>query len=84
MKKFLLSIAMVAISLGAIAQENSAEKLRWKGIMNNGFWSNWELSLGGGVNYTAWDGIGFDQPTGDLGWHCNKVVQPNFGCSSSG
>ena len=69
MKKLLLTIAIVAISAGSVfAQENSAEKLRWKGIMNNGFWSNWELSLGGGVNYTAWNGIGADQTTGDLGW----------------
>lgn len=69
MKKILLTIAMVAISLGAFAQENSAEGLRWKGIMNNGFWSNWEISVGGGVNYTAWNELGFDQDAiGDLGW----------------
>ena len=70
MKKFLISIAILAISMGSVmAQENSAEKLRWKGIMNNSFWSNWELSLGGGVNYTAWNGYGFDQKgIGDLGW----------------
>ena len=70
MKKFLLSIAIVAISAGSVfAQENSAEKLRWKGIMNNGFWSNWELNVGGGINATAWNGIGGDQDaTGDLGW----------------
>ena len=70
MKKFLLSIAIVAISAGSVfAQENSAEKLRWKGIMNNGFWSNWELSVAGGVNATAWNGLGADQKaTGDLGW----------------
>ena len=70
MKKLLLSIAIVAISAGSVfAQENSAEKLRWKGIMNNGFWSNWELSVGGGVNYTAWNGVGTNQNgVGDLGW----------------
>ena len=70
MKKFLLSIAIVAISAGSVfAQENSAEKLRWKGIMNNGFWSNWELSVAGGINATAWNGLGADQKaTGDLGW----------------
>ncbi len=69
MKKIFLTIAMVAISLGAFAQENSAEGLRWKGIMNNGFWSNWEISVGGGVNYTAWNELGFDQDiTGDMGW----------------
>ena len=39
------------------------------GVMNNGFWSNWEISLGGGVNYTAWHKLGFDQKqTGDVGW----------------
>ena len=71
MKKFLLSIAMVAISLGAIAQENSAEKLRWKGIMNNGFWSNWEIGLAGGINATAWNelgGVDNQASIGDLGW----------------
>ncbi|MBR5334401.1 MAG: OmpA family protein [Alistipes sp.] len=80
MKKFLLSIAIVAISMGSVmAQENSAEKLRWKGIMNNGFWSNWELSLGGGVNYTAWKAIGADQKTvGDLGWQIEGTVTKWF------
>ena len=75
MKKLLLSIAMVAISLGAIAQENSAEKLRWKGIMNNSFWSNWEISLDGGINATAWDGVATNQKTtGDLGWQVDLGV----------
>ena len=78
MKKLLLSIAMVAISLGAIAQENSAEKLRWKGIMNNGFWSNWELSLGAGVNYTAYNNVGTEQNTGDLGWQIEGTVTKWF------
>ena len=70
MKKLLLSIALVAFSVANVAaQETSADKLRWKGIMNNGFWSNWELSVAGGVNATAWNGIGTDQDaTGDLGW----------------
>ena len=69
MKKLLLSIAIVAISAGSVfAQENSAEKLRWKGIMNNSFWSNWEIGLAGGVNATAWEGVANNQETGDLGW----------------
>ena len=69
MKKILLSIALVAFAVANVAaQETSAEKLRWKGIMNNGFWSNWELSVAGGVNATAWDGVATNQSTGDLGW----------------
>lgn len=80
MKKILLSIALVAISVRSVfAQENSAEKLRWKGIMNNGFWSNWEISVGGGVNYTAWNGIGNDQDgVGDLGWMVEGSVSKWF------
>ncbi len=79
MKKILLSIALVAISVSSVfAQENSAEKLRWKGIMNNGFWSNWEISVGGGVNYT-WNGIGNDQDgVGDLGWMVEGSVSKWF------
>ena len=72
---------MVAISLGAIAQENSAEKLRWKGIMNNGFWSNWELSLGGGVNYTAWNKGGLEGQgkfADNLGWQAELGVTKWF------
>ena len=72
MKKFLLTIAIVAISAGSVfAQENSAEKLRWKGIMNNGFWSNWEIGLAGGINATAWNelgGVDNQKQIGDLGW----------------
>ena len=80
MKKVLLSIALVAISAGSVfAQQTSADKLRWKGIMNNGFWSNWEISVGGGVNYTAWNGIGNDQDaTGDLGWMVEGSVSKWF------
>lgn len=80
MKKVLLSIALVAISASSVfAQENSAEKLRWKGIMNNGFWSNWEISVGGGANYTAWNGIGSDQDaTGDMGWLVEGSVSKWF------
>ncbi len=72
MKKFLLTIAIVAISAGSVfAQENSAEKLRWKGIMNNGFWANWEIGVAGGVNATAWNelgGVNNQKQIGDLGW----------------
>lgn len=72
MKKFLLSIAIVAFSMGSVfAQENSAEKLRWKGIMNNGFWSNWEIGIAGGINGTAWNelgGVDNQRKIGDLGW----------------
>lgn len=80
MKKILLSIALVAISASSVfAQGTSADKLRWKGIMNNGFWSNWEISVGGGINYTAWNGIGTDQDgVGDRGWMIEGSVSKWF------
>ena len=81
MKKLLLSLAMVAISLGAIAQENAAKKLRWEGIMNNSFWSNWELSLGAGANYTAWhtDGFKHQGSFGDnIGWQAELTATKWF------
>lgn len=71
MKKILLSIAILALSVsGVCAQESTAEGLRWEGLYTNGFWSNMELSLGGGVTYTAWKDLGADQGEfGDnIGW----------------
>ena len=70
MKKLLLSIAIVAFSMGSVfAQENSAEKLRWKGIMNNGFWANWEIGVAGGVNQVM---TGNNQS--GLGWQADFSV----------
>ena len=75
MKKILLSIALVAFAVANVAaQETSAEKLRWKGIMNNGFWSNWEIALDGGINATSWDGATKNQNGGDLGWQADFSV----------
>lgn len=51
MKKFLLSIALVAFAFTAFAQEETSnEKLRWKGHLTNRFWDNWEISVGLGGN----------------------------------
>lgn len=70
MKRVLLSIAIAVFSVGGLcAQENSAEGLRWRDVTDNSFWSNWEINVGGGVNATAWHGIGNKQKsTGDVGW----------------
>ena len=70
MKKLLLSIAIVAFSMGSVfAQENSAEGLRWKGIMNNGFWANWEIGVAGGVNGAQWQVMGTNElDKGKMGW----------------
>jgi outer membrane protein OmpA-like peptidoglycan-associated protein len=76
MKKFLLSIAIVAFSASSVfAQENSAEKLRWKGIMNNSFWSNWEIGIAGGINGTSWEDLKTGEAKkGDMGWQAELSV----------
>ncbi len=67
MKRILLSIAVTVLSIGSMfAQDNTAEGLRWKDVAGNRFWSNWEISVGGGVSYTAWDKWGFSNQ-GDFG-----------------
>ena len=70
MKRVLLSIVIAVFTVGGLcAQENSAEGLRWSDVTGNNFWSNWEINVGGGVNATAWHGIGNKQKsTGDVGW----------------
>ena len=60
MKKIfsILMIMLMTISV-SFAQDN--EKLYFNNVLNNRFGDNWELSLGGGAVYSAWDKWGFDQ-----------------------
>lgn len=70
MKKILLVCALGLFALSASAQE-VAKKPSFKGFVNNGFWDNWELSVGGGMNYVAYDGLGLkgQNSSGDcVGW----------------
>lgn len=59
-------------AFSATAQEKEvAKKPSFKGFVNNGFWDNWEVSIGGGVNYIGWNDLGFRHQTntGDnVGW----------------
>lgn len=50
MKKFLLSLFMVAATTVAIAQED-LRPMRWQGFYTNRFWDNWEVSLAGGNSF---------------------------------
>ena len=70
MKKILLICALGLFAWTAGAQE-VAKKPSWKGFVTNGFWDNWELSVGGGMNYVAWDGLGFSgqaNRSDNIGW----------------
>ena len=70
MKKILLICALGLMAFSLSAQE-VAKKPSFKGFVNNGFWDNWEVSLGGGMNYVGWNDLGFRKQdnTGDnVGW----------------
>ncbi|MBR5850717.1 MAG: OmpA family protein [Alistipes sp.] len=60
MKKTLLLCVLGLFAMTVNAQE-VAQKPSFKGFVNNGFWDNWEVSLGGGVNFIAYEGYGFKQ-----------------------
>lgn len=70
MKKILLVCLLGVFALSAGAQE-VAKKPSFKGFVNNGFWDNWEISVGGGMNYVGYDGIGIsgqDNKSDCFGW----------------
>ena len=48
MKKFLMALAVVGVSMGAAAQTMDYP-VRKHSVETNGFWENWFVSLGGGV-----------------------------------
>ncbi len=73
MKKILLICALGLFAMTAVAQETKevAKKPSFKGFVNNGFWDNWEVAVGGGINYIGWNDLGFRKQTntGDnVGW----------------
>lgn len=74
MKKLLLTVVCAAFAAVSLAGE-PAQKPSFKGFVSNGFWDNWEVSVGGGVTYNAVSGIlGKKDPgsIGDrIGWEIN-------------
>lgn len=78
MKKFFVAMLLLAGALTAAAQTaKPADGL--KGYVTNGFWANWEVSAGAGINYYHW-GYGSH---GKVGWEWNvsatKWVIPALG-----
>ncbi len=73
MKKLILTFVLVAFAASAsFAQEDMPKRPSVKGFVSNGFWDNWEISVGAGIgtaftnsgnNGNATDRLGF---TGDF------------------
>ncbi len=79
MKKTLLLCVLGLFAMTVNAQE-VAQKPSFKGFVNNGFWDNWEVAVGAGMNYIAYDGLGLSQDVkGDLvGWSVEAAATKWF------
>lgn len=74
MKKIFILIAIIIASITALYANNNSDKLYWNNVLNNRFADNWELSLNGGLNYSAWNKFGFSDQgefIDNLGWMIN-------------
>lgn len=82
MKKLMLILAVVAFATTAWAQE-TPKKPSFAGFVSNGFWDNWELSLGGGIGTALTNGSNSGAVGKRLGFEGNisalKWVHPVVG-----
>lgn len=78
MKKIFVAMVLLAGALTATAQTAKPTN-GLKGYVTNGFWANWEMSVGGGVNYYHWG----SSRSSRIGWEVNasatKWVIPALG-----
>lgn len=90
MKQLFLSIALLMCVAGVSAEEVQkypAKKPSIAGFVSNGFWDNWEVSIGGGMTYSAMSGWFGGDDVGKAGDHLNyelnvsatKWFHPVFG-----
>ena len=70
MKKLFIAVVLILATSSVFAQEVTEKKPSNANFVTNGFWDNWEITVGGGLNYTAWDGLGFSnqEAIGDRGY----------------
>lgn len=82
MKKLILILAVVAFATTAWQQE-TPKKPSFAGFVSNGFWDNWEMSLGGGVGTALTNGSNSGSFGKRLGFEANfslvKWVHPVVG-----
>lgn len=90
MKHVLLSIALLMCVAGVSAQETEktpAKRPSIAGFVSNGFWDNWEISIGGGLTHSSLVGFLGKDDLGKWGkhnsWEANlaltKWIHPVFG-----
>lgn len=88
MKKFMMALALVAMSMTAIAQNTTDVPTRKYHVVTNSFWANWYLQAGfsGNASYTSQQTSGlkgnpFSGTHGDLGFDVavGKWFTPGIG-----
>lgn len=75
MKK-IFSILMVAMM--AIGSVMAQDKLKFENVLNNRFGDNWEVSLGGGHTFSAYDGWGQGPFMDNFGWNVEATATKWF------
>lgn len=82
MKEILLVLAL-AFAATTVFAEEVEKKPSVKGFVSNGFWDNWELSLGAGIGTSMNDGKNYGKLSKRVGWEGDlsaiKWVHPVFG-----
>lgn len=71
MKKIFLSVVLMMCTIAVSAQQAVQPQTKRggvKGYVTNGFWDNWEISVGGGVTYNAVEGAIGQHDRGSF-WH---------------
>lgn len=84
MKKLFLLVALVAtVSTATMAQESAKDLPRVAGFVQNGFWDNWEVSVGAGIGTAFTHDSSFGTPGNRVEWEVNlaltKWIHPIFG-----
>lgn len=88
MKKFMMALALVAMSMTAVAQNTTEVPTRRYHVVTNSFWANWYLQAGitGNAAYTSQEksnlgGNPFSSTRGDLGFDVaiGKWFTPGIG-----
>ena len=81
MKKILLALVIVGMSMSAVAQTEDYPVKKYS-VMTNGFWENWFVSLGGGIQLqgAGREDVGlFETTTPDVTVSVGKWFTPGLG-----
>lgn len=73
MKKF-FSIVVATLFAATVWAQEPAQKPSFKGFVTNGFWDNWEMSVGGGVNTALTNGTNRGDRSDRIGFEVNGSV----------